>query len=549
MPGLLYVPSMLVIGLSLGALVVYVVLRWVSRDPATGTSPSSLSHHALWVGIIGWLASSLQGAMNLGIIPANPSLASYPSAPAAIIMALAWPVLGCLAVHAVGQLSYPDPQRSRRRTVLSVRRIRDFLPRRLAIVTGGVFAAAGAMIAVAAPLPGFDAVPAATIHDGPYTRYQGGGDGRINGLELAGWLGGALAVLAVGTVLVLWLIASRRQLEALDAADNATLRTIAMNRLLRTVATVAAGLGVIAGNFAARPDPAAGTTGWVNPAGLVGMAVLLVMYGWRPPRLAAAGLGTDNRPVEGLSAGGQHPAARLVSSLGPLLAVAAALPLVVGIVVLSGPAADSFPLGWAVVATVAAVAGLTVLTAGELLLQRNYGVAGAPRSQPERPVGPALLTTAILALVAFLLALVITAVGQRSLAGPADWLPTAGLAAAGAAASVPPLLVARFRRGVPGGLDVALRAVTVHRAVRTLASLLTALTAVLLLTQGPAWASVFAAADVEGPFVYSVGGWWPASLAGSVLVAAAAVIAVAPVHVPRGGNARPVSRRNPEPAA
>ena len=54
------------------------VLRWVSLGAATGTSPASVSEHALWVGVIGWLASSLQGAMNLGIIPANPFAGALP---------------------------------------------------------------------------------------------------------------------------------------------------------------------------------------------------------------------------------------------------------------------------------------------------------------------------------------------------------------------------------------------------------------------------------------------------------------------------------------
>lgn len=55
---------------------------------------------------------------------------------------LAWPVLGCLAVHAVGQLSYPGPQRPRRSAVLEVRRVRDFLPRGLAWTVAAIFAAA-----------------------------------------------------------------------------------------------------------------------------------------------------------------------------------------------------------------------------------------------------------------------------------------------------------------------------------------------------------------------------------------------------------------------
>src|SRR6476661_3200861 len=254
MPGDLYLPPMLLLGPIVAAVIVYAGLRWVIWAPNTGRSPASVSEHALWVGVIGWLASSLQGAMNLGIIPANPSAGGAMTTAETIVPALAWSVLGCLGVHALGQVSYPGPRRMRRQTVLSVRRIHDFLPRRLAAVTAAIFAAAGALIVWTATLPGFAPVAPGVVLDGPYSQRPLGGDGRIPGSELAAWLGGALAVLAVGTLLVLRLIASRRQLEALDADENAVLRTIAMNRLLRTVSTVASGLGVIAGNFAARPD-------------------------------------------------------------------------------------------------------------------------------------------------------------------------------------------------------------------------------------------------------------------------------------------------------
>jgi hypothetical protein len=48
-----------------------------------------------------------------------------------------------------------------------------------------------------------------------------------------------------------------------------------MNRLLRTVATIASGLAAIAGNHAALPDPAEGTGSWFNPLGLLNLVVLL----------------------------------------------------------------------------------------------------------------------------------------------------------------------------------------------------------------------------------------------------------------------------------
>lgn len=552
MPGEFYFPSMLLFGPIIAAVLVYAVLRWVIWAPDTGTSPASVSEHALWVGVIGWLASSLQGAMNLGIIPADPSAGGAMTTPATILPALTWPILGCLGVHALGQVSYPGPRRMRRQTVLSVRRIRDFLPHRLAAVTAAVFAAAGALIAWTATLPGFAPVPPTTGADGPYTRQTLGVDGRIPGVELAAWLGGALAVLAAGTMLVLWLIASRRQLEALDAGDNAVLRTIAMNRLLRTASIVAAGLGVIAGNFAARPDPSTGVSSWTNAAGLAGMGVLLMMWFWGPPRLAAAGLGARNRPPAGLQAGGQHPAARLVSSLGPLLGLAAAVPLLAGVFIVPGLTAAAAGFGMAGFATLMAAAVLAVIAAGELLLQRNYGDPGAPRNWPRQPVSPAMLTTAVLALLSFLLALAVTAVGQERLYGEPDWVPPALLATGGALASVPAFLAARHRQGVPGlaaGMDAALRAVAIHRTVRTLAALFTAQAAVLLLTQGPAWAALFAAESFGGPFNPDANTWWPATLAGAVLGTLATIIALIPVAGPARSPAGPVPRRDKEPAA
>jgi hypothetical protein len=524
-------------------------------SPGAGTSPQSVSEHGLWVGVIGWLASSLQGAMTLGIIPANPSAAVPVVDAEAIVPALAWPVLGCLTVHALGQVSYPGPRRMRREAVLSVRRIRDFLPRRLALTTAAIFVSAAAAIARTAALPGFAAVAPSTVSDGQHNYdnggnyYNGGGDGRIPGPEEAAWLGGALLVLAVGTWLVLWLIARRRQLESLDAADNAVLRTIAMNRLLRTVSTVAAGLAVIAGNFAARPDPAQGPTSWSNVAGLAATVVLLVMWWWRPPRLAAATLGVRNRPEPGLAAGRQHPAARLVSSLGALLGLAAAVPLVAGAFL--SPvlmAADSYGLAGVVALTAASV--LLVIAAGEYLLQRNYGSPEAPRGWPRQPVSPALLTTAVLALLTFLAVISVTAAGQTRLAEGPAWVPAGLLTAGACAASLPAFLTARSRHGVrdaPRGLDAALRAITLHRTVRTLAATLTAEAAALLLTQSLAWAAVFGP-DAFGIVNPAAATWWPATLTGSVLGAAALVIAVIPVRTVARARATESRRPDKEPA-
>jgi lysylphosphatidylglycerol synthetase-like protein (DUF2156 family) len=189
---------------------------------------------------------------------------------------------------------------------------------------------------------------------------------------------------------------------------------------------------------------------------------------------------------------------------------------------------------------------LLVIAAGELLLQHNYGSPYAPPSWPRQPVSPALLTTAVLALLVFLLVLVLTAAGQARLGEGPDWVPVALLTAGVFAVSLPAVVTARRRRGIPdapAGLDAALRAITIHRVVRTLAATLTAQAGVLLLTRSNAWAELLgrAAFGETDPAATS---WWPAVAAGAVLGVAAAVIAVIPVRaLARPAAAPPLPRQ------
>ncbi len=546
-------PPLLILGPFLAGVVIYLLLRFVIWAPGTGTTPETVSEHALWVGVLGWMASSLQGSALLGIIPADPARGAGLTAPETAIPALAWPILGPLAIHAIGQISYPGPRRLRRKATLSVRRIRDFLPRRLAWSTAAIFAAAGVAIAWTATLPGVDPIPVTVVPDGPGGFRSIGGSGRVSGTALAGWLGAALLVLTAGTWLVLWLIARRRQLESLDAADNAVLRSIAMNRLLRTAATVAAGLGAISGNFAVQPDPAVMTGSWINPFGIVATLVLLIMWWWRPPRLAAAELGVRNRPEAGVALARQHPAARFASSLGPLLGLAAGLPLLAGVVASFFPASAPAGSGVGLSALVTAMAALVlfVIAAGELVLHRNYGRRDAAQRMPQQAVGPAMLVAAALSFLVYLVVLILTAVGQAGRGGTPDWAPMAALTALAVAAALPAVLAARFRRGVArtaGGADAALRAITFDRVVRTLAAAFTAQSAVLLLTQGAAWARVLGPDFLGGVYADPAAGFWPASAAGAVLAGAAVLITVLPVRTVTGIR-RPPALTRKEPAA
>lgn len=536
-------PPLLFLGPMIGAVVVYLFLRMqVWSKPEA----ESVASHGLWVGIIGWFASSLQGAMNTGIIRVNPMNSSAPTTPEQIASALAWPILACLTVHALGQLSYPAPKAPRRYAELTVRRIRDFLPRKLAWTTAAVFVFAALVIAWISALPGHTPVlPTPPGQTPPSDNgYMGQGqEGRIPGWELSAWLGGALLVLAVGTWLVLVLIARRRRLETLDGDDNRALRAIAANRLLRTVATIAAGLASIGGNFAAQPAPGAmWQSSWFNYVGIVNMAVLLVMWWWRVPVLPS--LDKTRNPMSGNALRADprtHGATKLSISLGAVLGIVGALPLLTLVLWFSYiPAEGQGSLAPLVVVTVMATLILLAIIGGELLIARNYGDPASPVRLPRQAVSKGLLTFAIVSAAVFAIAMTLSGAGQAMLVGTPSWpaslLLTGGVGLVGAAA----ILAARRRRGIPErdaehGLDAALRSITMYRIARTLAAYLLAQAGLLLLVNVEAWGALFPAFDRLAPS--------PSTIIGAVLLALAVGVAVTPVRslfrtIPRGSAAK-----------
>lgn len=534
MPIAVTLPPMVLLWPFIVAVVVYLWLRWGVWDAGTA-SPVSAAKHAKWVGVLGWMASSLQGAANAGTIagefPYNSS-----DTPGEIAALLSWPVLGCLLIHAIGQISYPGHKGTRRRASLSVRRLRDFAPRKLAWVTIGIFVSSASFIAWVAGLPAFPAVERLQTADGYPTRM--GQPGRISGVELAACLGGALLVLAVGTVLALLLITRRRQLEGLTDTDNRLLRSIAMNRLLRTVATVASGLAAIAGNFALNTPPGApAPLGGINYAVVVNLVVLLVMWGWGPPRLeaeeaaanlAAAEAGPKIRPG--------HPAARLVASLGPLSAAAAALPLIfawlLSGLIIEAKEANGVPFSPMMFVALSALAALGVIAAGEVLLGRNYAVADLPRGLPIKAISPALATTAVVACVLFLSVLATAASGEMLLGTGSAWIESSVCAGVVVAAVLQVLKSIRTRPGIrnAAGPDATFRRIAYVRTTRTLAAFFSAEAAVFLLFEQ---AAVTAGLRVS-PSSFS-GFSELLSGAGVFLAACAVFIALIPVRTaPRG---------------
>lgn len=522
-------PTMVLLWPFFVTVVVYLWLRWGVWNAGVA-SPVSAARHTKWVGVLGWLVSSLQGAANAGTIaPGFPYNSS--DTPGEIVALLSWPVLGVLLIQTIGQISYPGHKGTRRRASLSMRRIRNFLPRKLAFVTLGVFVFSACFIAWIAGLPSLPAVERIQTADGYPT--QSGQPGRISGVDVAACLGGALLVLAVGTVLVLLLITRRRQLEGLSDTDNQRLRSIAMNRLLRTVATVASGLGAIAGNFAMNTPPGEPLQSFViNYHGILNLAVLLMMWGWAPPRLeaeevvanlVAAEAGPKIRPL--------HPATRLVASLGPLLAAAAALPLIVAWLFsglfIEAREVHGVPFSPMMFVALSALAVLGVIAAGEVLLTRNYTVAGLPRGVPVRAVSTALTTTAIVACVLLLSVLATTASGEMLLGTGSAWIEGSVCAGIVVAAVLRVLKSIRTRPGIrnAAGPDATYRTIAYVRTTRTLAAFFSAEAAVFLLFEQSAVTSGLRVSPASFPGFHEL-----LSGAGVFLAVGTVFIALIPVR-------------------
>ncbi|MFJ3956109.1 hypothetical protein [Arthrobacter sp. NPDC090010] len=250
-----------------GAAIVFLVLRYLASDGREGTSTTTAAKHSLTVGVLGWMASSLQPASSFGRLP------SGASDPLTSPWALFLPVILVLGIHALGQLSYPGDRRTVRIAEVQRRTVQDFLPRRLAVVTALVFLVSLGLILSIVGLAGMPAGenPSPSAVPAP---------GLLPGAVTAAWLGSAWLALATGTVAVLLLIAHRRQLTGLGPEENAVLRTLSMNRLLRTSATIASGLAAIATGLNLLPLPGQASGTGINVGGAFNLLVLIVMWRW-----------------------------------------------------------------------------------------------------------------------------------------------------------------------------------------------------------------------------------------------------------------------------
>ena len=396
------------------AVAVYLFLRLFVWTKGQSKSLEYIRRHAYWTGLIAWAFSSLTGANRAGIYdPGQFHQTDWSTIPWVAILG---PVVAVIAVHAIGQSTWPAPKSSRRKAMLEFRRTRDYIDSSLGWTVAGIFTLTAGAIAFLFFAPGF--VSAQSVILGESGQSIQTEFGRAPGYVLATALGVGFLLLAIGTALVMRLIASRRSLEHLTPEQNKTLRSIGMNRLLRVSATVASGLGAIAGNYLMQPAPDSTATSWTNWLAIVNMVVLIVMLFWKPPFLDSetddAGynsLFNTGRSVE-TSAGDGPAAAKLSNTTGVTAPIAGTLGLLVGLLTIPW-------FGWLGPLTLGLVFVLLSHLGLELLLMKNYATPGTART----PLKAAIPTTLLVATAVGGLGLVpmLIMVSSINKGGTYDW--------------------------------------------------------------------------------------------------------------------------------
>lgn len=471
------------------AMAAYLALRLFVWGQAESQSLERIRKHALWTGVLAWGFSSLAPANRAGIYFAD-------QVPASAWSVIPWfsiiaPAVAVVAVHAVGQASWPAPKSPQRVAMLAFRRTRDFIEPALGWTVAGIFAFTAAVLITLLFVPGHLPANAHVPHaSGPFTIPRAG---LVPGYVLATALSIPLLIVASGTVIVMRLTALRRSLEALTPEQNTTLRVIGINRLLRVSATVASGLSALAGNYLTQPGPDSTAMSWVNWLGILNLAVLITMLVWKPPALQPtspfkAVPGMDGTPTSKETTG----TARLLASTATVLIPATAVGM------LAGYALRNW-LGWMGIVTAALLFMVLAYLALEVALARKYGAGRGGKRTPLSAPLPRYLCAGFGMSVLGLVAAALYARNVSMGGIPRNW---DGFPAPAAIYVVPCLLaITTLLLGllamwfvlarpavdnVPAAFDASLRRRSLFRITRTVTSCWFALTGLVLSMSAPA---------------------------------------------------------------
>ncbi len=441
--------------------------------------------HGFWTALIAFFAVGLPNGRNYGVVDAptgdrQPGTipmgwnADWPGE----FWSLLLPMASLGAICVIAQYTWPRPKGSMRSAELSVRRLIDFLPRNLMLLAILLTLVTGALIVVAARLE--EVVPRQSKDE-----YGYGVSGRAAGDYFATGAGLALLLLITGTAVAVVVMVRRRPVPGLGMVDDATVRRIGLNRLLRTVILTLATLleAVIsygtAGNEASLDPPVTFWTAISGPLPLVILAIFIAMLFWAPPQLPVPSEGEHPH----LPQPGTYQRALQVSNrsrlIGYILLVLAWSFMFFAPV--SGIAAtpEELPAIASIVA-VAYIGFLLAIAAGEWILRDESPSAAAA------PVPLMAIVPRVFASIAIVVILLVIAAGAvvLNLAPNKDTLLHMMGAAVAIVIAGTVAVVLIWRRSTPSAtdhtLDSLMRKISVHRVLRLTASAMLLLLAVLL---------------------------------------------------------------------
>ena len=486
-------------GIAVGAAFAYLFLRYLAWSPRGVDPRNSARSHAFWTALIALFASTSANLAGIAAVPAPMDIQYDGDAAVLAGEAAPWaerlatvvaPALWLGLLYVLAQFTWPRPNGRVRTATLAPRTLRNHLPRRLAGVFAGSAVVALAAAAWAWGSPAVAPVPATVREDrtadgaliGSFS--VPGSDGYLPGTDVAPLLLLGVALLVAAVWGAAETIVRRSQLGGLSDADNAAVRAVALNRLLRTavlVVTLFTGAAVFTRCGAEQAlwrtaDPSqlgSGTTvsgaemfsaaPWSWLAGMLSiymLATLVAMAAWSAPRLGAP----DPLPGPAAQPGSYTAGRTLLDRAHSMLALLAGLGLLMAggwaVFANGGTGAQA---GWLAVPFVFHLAGLLGC---EWLLRRGHcdrRLGRATRHRPPR--GPALW--AAVGGAAFALSALLSL-----LAPDGDRALLATLAAWAAAALLLGLALCRFAQARPplgrgtADEDARLRRLTMHRALR-----------------------------------------------------------------------------------
>lgn len=526
------------LGLCIGALLVYGVLRFASYTPSRNFDPRQAARtHGLWTAVIALFVSGAtnnQRFRELGPVWVDEQLAYLESQGfLTILVQTSAPMIALGGIYVIAQFTWPRSGAAVRISDPPARRVIDFLPRNLALATTFVAILAGFLIAASASIPG--------VSGESRTRDEAviPVPDRVDGTYFATVLGAALITLLAGVLLAVLVIVRRRRIPTLSAEDDVVVRKIAINRLLRTAilsltaminSTSAYAANGLPANLLDTIDTAAFWGHLVNPVGFFSVAVLVTVIVWAPPKL----IDRSPEPISApLATSGSYARAQQISNAGRRLA--SMLLIVPGIPILLTVWYSSDSAAPLVLIVTGYAAFLAIQIGVEGLLRKNHAV-GPRHRVPILGLLPVWLlitlpaSTCIALATAAVLVHASSAVSAQSILWLAAVILLFVLAAAGAWLSLtrPPLSHA------DGAQDRLLRAVTMYRIFRAFTSAMLMLTASLVSTHALTLSTVFGVYQPPS-----------AGVSAAVTTANALLFALAVIIVLLPGPVRPLATKEP----